>query len=166
MSRYASQTNVSTDQSIGEIRKTLSKYGASKFGLITDENSVVIAFEMQDRRIRFTLQLPNPKDKRFWLTPEKGLRRTPEKAAEAYEQACRQRYRALALTIKAKLESVESGIETFEEAFLAKIVMPDGSTIGEWAAPQIAQVYGTGKMPPLLPGATNEIDRSQGWKTS
>lgn len=68
-----------------------------------------------------------------------------------WEQACRQKWRALALVVKAKLEAVESGISEFEEEFLAHIVLPDGQTVGRWMQPQIADAYGSGKMPPMLP---------------
>ncbi len=53
--------------------------------------------------------------------------------------------------IKAKLEAVASGVSTFEEEFLAHVVLPNGDTIGDWLAPQIANAYDTKKMPPLLP---------------
>jgi hypothetical protein len=66
----------------------------------------------------------------------------------------RQLWRALLLVIKAKFEIVESGIETFDEAFLSNIVMSDGATVGEWATLQIATMYQQGEMPPLLPGPT------------
>jgi hypothetical protein len=68
------------------------------------------------------------------------------------EVARRQRWRALALAIKAKLEAVESGIATFEEEFMAYIVLPDGQTVGEFLSPQIEAAYSSGRMPPLLPG--------------
>lgn len=58
---------------------------------------------------------------------------------------------AEACCIKAKLESIESGIETFEDAFLAHIMMPDGATVGEHAKPMIARSYESGTMQPLLP---------------
>ena len=58
-----------------------------------------------------------------------------------------------ALAIKAKLEAVEAGISSFEEEFLAHVVLPDGSTFGAWAKPQLAAVYAGGSMPALLPGA-------------
>ena len=41
----------------------------------------------------------------------------------------RRRWRCLLITIKAKLECIETGIETFEEAFLAHIVTETGQTI-------------------------------------
>lgn len=56
-------------------------------------------------------------------------------------QAERQRWRALFLVIKAKLESVESRIATFEEEFLAHIVLPDDRTVADHIVPRIAQVY-------------------------
>jgi hypothetical protein len=46
---------------------------------------------------------------------------------------------------------VESGISTFEQEFLAHIILPDNSTVGDWIGPQIEQAYETGAMPPMLP---------------
>jgi hypothetical protein len=39
------------------------------------------------------------------------------------------------LAVKAKLISVADGIETFEEAFMAHVVMPDGRTVAETITP-------------------------------
>ena len=69
-----------------------------------------------------------------------------------WEQATRQCWRALALVVKAKLEAVEANIATFEEEFMAHIVMPDGKTVAEHARPMIASAYKSGKIQPLLPG--------------
>ncbi len=68
------------------------------------------------------------------------------------ERLCKQRWRALLLRIKAKLESVASNIETFGGAFLAHVVMPDNRTVYEHTAPRIAQIAKGGEMQPLLPG--------------
>jgi hypothetical protein len=57
----------------------------------------------------------------------------------------------LALVIKAKLEAVDSGITTFEDEFLAHIVMPDGQTVASHIKPGIAAAYESGTMTPLLP---------------
>ena len=78
-------------------------------------------------------------------------RRTQAQAEKEYEQAVRQRWRALALAIKAKLEMVESGITTLEQEFLAYIVLPSGQSVGEWLAPQMERADITGRMPALLP---------------
>lgn len=37
---------------------------------------------------------------------------------------------------------------------MAHIVLPDGSTVGQWMAPQIEQAYTTGRMPSMLPAIT------------
>jgi hypothetical protein len=52
------------------------------------------------------------------------------------------------LVVKAKLQSVESGIESFEEAFLLLIVVPNG----QLAIPQFHSAYERQEMPPMLPG--------------
>jgi hypothetical protein len=66
-------------------------------------------------------------------------------------QATRQRWRALALVIKAKLEVVESGISIFEDEFMANIVLPGGDTVGDFRRLQIAEAYRIGKAPDVLP---------------
>ena len=85
--------------------------------------SSVIQFKMRDRYVRFVLPLPMLGD---FTTTATGRHRKAGTGAvtHAFEQACRQRWRALALSIKAKLESVESDIEEFESAFMAQVVMP------------------------------------------
>lgn len=74
------------------------------------------------------------------------------------EQEERTKWRALLLTIKAKLVSVENGVESFEEAFLAHLVLPGGETVGQKALPHIREAVETGKMQPLAlgPGITTE----------
>lgn len=129
---FAEKTRVPVDRTRAEIERTLMRYGASRFAYMTEGARAVIMFEAADRRIRFELPLPEGED---------------DKAA----QQRRQKWRALLLCIKAKLESVQSHIETFEDAFLAHVVMPDGKTVGQHARPMIARSYQEGRMVPLLP---------------
>ncbi len=153
---YAENTNVSVEKSRGEIENTLARYGADQFSYARDDSRgmAMIEFVCHERRVRFLLRLPNRDEKRFQLTPSKHKRRTPQQAYAAWEQGCRQRWRALALCIKAKLEAVQSEISEFEEEFLSNIVLPDGTTrgttAGEWLRPQIAHAYATGEMPAEL----------------
>lgn len=150
MSRYAANTDVSSERSRNEIEKTLSRYGASGFMYGWHMHNYIVAFEMHGRRIKFVLPLPDKKSKEFTHTPNRGTARSVDEIEKVWEQACRQRWRALALAIKAKLEAVESGITTFEEEFMAHIVLPNGSTIGSWMVPQIETAYKNHRMPPLL----------------
>ncbi len=151
MSKYAENTDVPVERSRGEIERTLTRYGASKFMYGWDQNKAIVRFEMSGRHIMFVLPLPDRNDKEFTHTPARKSRRTPEEATKAWEQACRQRWRCLSLTIKAKLEAVESGITDFSSEFLAHIILPNGKTVGQFMVPQIEVAYTSGKMPALLP---------------
>lgn len=153
MTHYAVKTTVTPDRSMAEIEITLRKYGASKFMYGRDTDRVMVMFEMRDRRLRFTL--PIPIEEEFRETPTGRRRRSQTIVMSQHDQAVRSRYRSLLLSIKAKLESAENKIEEFEDAFMAQIVLPDGSTVGERLKPQIQTAYASGKMPPLLP-APNE----------
>jgi hypothetical protein len=150
MTKYASQTEVPADKSRSEIERTLIRYGASSFAYGWEDTRVIIGFKMKDRQIKFMLQLPDPQSKEFQYTPVQRNLRSDAARQQAYEQSVRQKWRALALVIKAKLEAIESGISTFENEFLANIMLPDGSTVGDFMLPQINHVYNTREMPRLL----------------
>jgi hypothetical protein len=155
--RFAADTTVPESRSRIEVETTLARYGATAFGYAYDQgrNMAAIMFEVDGRRVRIHLPLPDPDDVQF-----KKVHRnqhswewaTPKQARDRWAQACRQSWRALALIVKAKLEAVTAKITTVEQEFLAHIVLPDGSTVGDWVRPQIAAVYETGTMPELLPG--------------
>ena len=147
--RYASHTSVSVEKSRGEIEWVLKRYGAGNFGYLTKDGIAMIAFEAQNRRIRMIVPLPDPKD---FERNKKGYERKAERALRSWEQACRQRWRALALVVKAKLECVESGVATFEQEFLPYTLLPDGKTVGDFMLPQVALAYQTGEMPPQMIG--------------
>lgn len=156
MGKYAEGTEVSADRSRAEIERTLERYGADGFMYGWEGNQAVVAFRMHGRMLRFGL--PLPAREAFRLTPT-GRTRTSNAADEAWRLATRQRWRALALVIKAKLEAVESGITSFEQEFLGNILLPDGQTVGDWMRPQIEQAYLTGQMSALLPLLPSEVGR-------
>lgn len=151
MTKFANKTQVSPEKSRAEIEKLLVKYGASSFMYGWENIHAVISFKMNSRLIRFVLPMPNPKDREFVFKQQNSWCEMKEaEKRERLEQAKRQRWRALVLVVKAKLECVESGITTFENEFMAHIVLPDGSTVGKFMAPQIERAYENGKMPLLL----------------
>lgn len=150
--RFAAQTLVSSERSKAEIEKLLTRYGATSFVSGWQGDEAAIGFVMAGKRIKFVLPMPNRQAKEFTHTPGRGNRRSESDAYKAWEQGTRQRWRALALVVKAKLEAVETGITTFEDEFMAHIVMPDGKTVSEHAMPMIQQAYQSGKAVALLPG--------------
>lgn len=135
--RYAADTDVSVERSRAEIERILTRWGATRFLYASGEQGSVIAFQFKEKQFRFVLPLPDRADKRFWFTPARRARRDEQGAFLAWEQACRQRWRALALNLKAKLEAVECGIESFEVAFMPYVVMPDGKTVADHVLPAL-----------------------------
>lgn len=152
MSIYAKNTSVSVEKSRGEIEAILSRYGASSFAYATGDGKAFIKFSADGRQILFVLELPDRKDRAFTHTRGgKGNQEwTDAVAYQKWEQACRQRWRALALSIKSKLESVQSGISTFEEEFMSRIILPGGKTVGQHLKPAIETAYQSGKIPPMM----------------
>lgn len=114
---YASETRVPVSKTRLEIETLLTKHKCEAFAIAYADQprKVRIEFQMKRRRIRFELPLP----------------------PQGRDQQERARWRGLLLAIKAKLDSVERGIETFDEAFLAHVVMPDGRRFGEISVPQL-----------------------------
>ena len=150
MTKFAENTTVSAQSSRAEIERILERYGADQFMYGWQDDKAVIGFRMNARMVRFVLPLPS-KTKPEFTHSSRGAR-TTEAALALWEKAVRQRWRALALVVKAKLEAVESEITTFDDEFLAHIMLPGGSgTVGEWMRPQVEQAYLTGRVPEMLP---------------
>lgn len=150
--RYAEKTSVAASQSRAEIESTLERFGATAFAYASEAHAATIMFEVSGLRVMFRLPMPDRKSPEFTLTPTRRAMRSPDAQREAYEQATRQRWRALAIAIKAKLAAVEAGITTVEDEFLSHVMLPEGGTVGDHAKPAIAVAYATGTMPQLLPG--------------
>lgn len=154
MSTYAAKTTVTPERSRAELENILKRYGATAFGYGYEESRAVVTFRAAGRIVRFVIAVPQVEEFRMGS----GYRaRTPVQQRNARDQAERQIWRALVLVVKAKLEAVESGIVTFEQEFMANVLLPDGSTVGDWMQPQLAEVYVTGEMPSLLPGVRKEL---------
>jgi hypothetical protein len=148
---YAAQTSVPVERSRAEIERVLQNYGAQQFIYGWDQHAAVVGFTVmhdeERRQIRFRVEVP---DQASFLRSKGGQRRTAIQAEKAFQQAQRQRWRALLLVIKAKLEAIEAGIATFEDEFLAYTMLPGGETVGEWMKPQLDEVYRDGVMPKTL----------------
>jgi hypothetical protein len=151
MTRYAASTDVTSDRSRAEIERTLSRYGATQFMYGYDQTRAIVGFQINNRQVRFVLPLPDRSAREFTHTPTRNQKRTAAQREAAYEQAVRQKWRALNLVIKAKLEAVESGIVTFDAEFLAHLVLPNGRTVADEVVPMVETAYETNQMPVLLP---------------
>lgn len=147
---YAEGTKVDSGASRAEIERTLERYGATSFAYMRDQGRAAIAFTVHGKQIRFVLAMPDPQDRSFTHTPSTSRPRTAAAAHAEYQKAVRQRWRALALVVKAKLEAVNSGIFTFEQEFYAHIVLPGGETLYERTHAQVDAMIESGESMPLL----------------
>lgn len=147
--RYAERTTVSVSRSRDEIERVLARYGATGFMLGQDEHGAAVAFLIRGRHVRFTVPLPSVDA--FALTPTR-LKRSPTAMKAEQEKSVRSRWRALGLIVKAKLEAVDAGVVEFDVEFGMNLVLPDGRTVGEAIAPQLAAAVEGGRVPALLPG--------------
>ena len=152
MSRYAANTTVKSEASRNEIERTLVRYGAEAFSYGWDGNKAVIQFVADGRQVRFVLPLPDRNAPQFTRT-ETGRPRVATAANLEYEKAIRQRWRALALVVKAKLEAVAAEIVTFEEEFLSHLVLPSGQTVYESVHNDVHELYESGSLRPLAIGS-------------
>jgi hypothetical protein len=105
------------------------------------------------RTIRFVLPRPNPKDPKFTKDKHGFTIWNQARINSLIEQADRQRWRALYIVIRAKIEAVEAGIAVFEQEFLAFVVLPNGLTIGDSLVPLLKEGR---ELPALGPGSSTQ----------
>ena len=132
---FAENTTVPPEKTKGEIEALVTKYGATHYGTANAPGAAAITFVASGRMVRFALPLPSRQETKDRLKKTVARWRwsaVPDQIAdEAAHQEVRRRWRCLLLAIKSKLEVVATGIETFEEAFLANIVTSDNMTVWE-----------------------------------
>lgn len=152
-SGYASTTSVPVSRSTAEIEEQVLRFGATDFARSRSSSGLAsVMFTVQSRTVRFDIQLPDPKEQQFTHT-DKGKPIPQDQQRRKLEQAERSAWRELCLSIKAKLVAVAAGISTFEREFLANVVLPDGTLVGDRIAPVIEAAYKSQQMPRLLLGS-------------
>jgi hypothetical protein len=145
---------VPVERSQARIRALLQRHGATAFLAIEEWNA---------NRIGFAFSYV-----KRWTTTENGVRKPHEQPfrvrtivpvwtdatgpASHYpyvkqQQRYRQVWRALYWNLKARLEAVEFGLMTFEDAFMSDVVLEDSRTISEVFHEQLAH----GRMALALP---------------
>lgn len=150
--RYAEGTTVSVETTEADLKRLLRQYGADAIVVGWDGPVNTIGFRLHGRHVRYVIERPAKTEAMITHYPS-GKSRPDWKQDEAVIAEERRRWRALLLIIRAKLELIAAGDATFDEEFLAHTMLTDGSTVGEWIAPQLADIYRSGAMPALVPGA-------------
>jgi len=131
--RFAEGTTVEVGKSRMEVEELLHKHGAVQVIIGTDreKGGGFVHFALGGRQYRL-------------MVPKRDGRRNEM-------QIERERWRALLLLLKAKLEVVASEMVTMEQEFLAYVMLPNGRTVGSEISEALEASYQSGEMPKLLP---------------
>jgi hypothetical protein len=113
---YGVGTRVEVHRSRHELERVLNSHGAGEVLFVEADATASIQFELRGRYVQLALPLPDPAHTRFSHTPS-GKPRTAAGQERAYEQALREHWRSLVIAVRGKLQSVESGISTFDQEF-------------------------------------------------
>ncbi|NLS03571.1 hypothetical protein HGP14_09395 [Rhizobium sp. P32RR-XVIII] len=128
---YANST--SGRSAMDDIRKTIQAFGCSKFAPMEDfeAGKVIIQFEYRGRMVQIEASAKgyaaawlrqNPYSSRMRMTKVEHERRALEKGQVAVWSILRD-------WIKGQLTAIETGILSFEAAFLGQILLPTGETV-------------------------------------
>ena len=150
---YAKGTKVSPSKTELEIRQALCEFGVVDVALLTagSTRSAAVLFVLDKRQYRLRVPLPDPDDSEFTQTTHKRPRKLPEgQRRQRVEQATKERWRALLLLVKAKLQAIRLGVTTFESEFLGSVTLtPDGQTVADFLLPRLAQAIEKNQLPQL-----------------
>ena len=159
---YAVGTSVSLMNSLAELEKVVRKAGFHGFMQGVADDRIVVAFSSAEgRQVRFIVPLMEMGDDLLAHMREVSRAygtRLPKSHSDAFDQHRRQIGRALVLTVKAKIECIEAGIETFDDAFMSQLALPDGRTVGGMVKQEMKQLYAGGQAPPRLLPAPETAD--------
>ena len=131
MRRYAARTQVPVEKSEVEIRRVLQHSGATRFGTMIAPEKATIYCELKGRQVQMEVPLPHAGDPKWKFA-----------STTKVDQEKRRRYRVLLITVKAMLEAVDSGLLSFDQAFLSFVVVPGtAQTIGSFLIPKLDALY-------------------------
>lgn len=126
------------------IEEDFRRFGAESFGVATRAAEVQIVARFvapSQRTIRLTVPLPDPSDERF------------ERGGASLEKATRERWCALKLSVRAKLNEIAVGLSSFDSVWAPDLVADDGRTAREAIVTAITS--NGGKVPTLAPSVTS-----------
>jgi hypothetical protein len=131
------ENSTSGERALGEIQKLLRGFGCNKFGSMVDdsEGSILVQFEYRGRPVSVKASIKGYAA--AWLREHPYTYRTKATKAQherkSMDIASVAVYSILRDWIKGQITAIETGILTFEGAFLGQILLPTGRTVLEHA---------------------------------
>lgn len=143
MSKYAENTTVDVERSIGEILSTFKRYECSAYAHAVHNGIHQVMFSKGGRSYRMSIP---PVDVKNYTRTETGRQRTPEVAQKDADKEMRRRARVLLLLIKAKFEACAIEDSSVEKEFMGDMILPSGRTVFEWSQSEFPKL-GPGQEP-------------------
>ena len=130
----------SGDKALGEIQKLLRGFGCQKFGSMVDDEDQTLTVQFQYRGQMVSVKASFRGYAQAWLKEHphsNRMKKTREEhERQAYEKASIAVYSILRDWIKGQVTAIETGILSFEGAFLGQILLPSGKTLLDYAEEQ------------------------------
>lgn len=129
------ENSTSGERALGEIQKLLRGFGCSKFGSMVDDElkEIMVQFEFHGKPVSIKASIRGYAA--AWLREHPWSSRARCSLAQherkAMEIASTAVYSILRDWIKGQVTAIETGILTFEGAFLGQLVLPNGRTVME-----------------------------------
>lgn len=129
------ENSTSGERALGEIQKLLRGFGCSRFGSMIDDEAqeILVQFEYRGRQASVRASIRGYAA--AWLRAHPYTHRTRSSKVEherkAMQIASTAVYSILRDWIKGQITAIETGILTFEGAFLAQMMLASGQTVLE-----------------------------------
>lgn len=127
----------SGDKALGEIQKLLRGFGCQKFGSMADDEEQTLTVQFEYRKKMVSVKASFAGYAAAWLKEHpysNRMRKTrQEHERQAYDKASVAVYSILRDWIKGQVTAIETGILSFEGAFLGQILLPNGQTVLDYA---------------------------------
>lgn len=125
------------DKAIGEMQKILRAFGCTKFGYMLDdgEGSLLVQFEYRGRQVSVKASMKGYAaawiKEHPWTNRMKATKAQHE--AKALDVASIAVFSILRDWVKGQIMAIETGVLSFEGAFLGQLMLPNGKTVLEHA---------------------------------
>ena len=135
------ENSTSGERALDDMRKVLTSFGCNKFGTMmdTEANEILVQFEYRNRMVQVKASARGYAArwlKEYPYNPSRHRRTKIEHERLALEHGQTAMYSILRDWIKGQVTAIETGIMTFEGAFLGQILLPSGKTVLEHAEAQ------------------------------
>lgn len=127
------ENSTAGDKALGEIQKILRAFGCSKFGSMVDDEAGEILVQFEYRKQPVTVKASIQGYAAAWLKEHPYSSRMKKSRVEherrALDVASIAVYSILRDWIKGQVMAIETGILSFEGAFLGQMMLPNGRTV-------------------------------------